>query len=164
MSERQLQNSLVSVTTISFIIFWDFSMFYQIFLSPQVKWGAIITHQRDIYDSPHELPNNSPLRGAMPPPRASPKYPMSHCSQDETPHPPPQSMPDHPGTSWQPAPKSSGTLEAHQKRCMAKSNPINPFITETPITRKLAPYDEDPRHERAKAASCRFWACNLRLY
>ena len=39
--------------TISFIIFWDFSMFYQIFLSAQVKRWAIITH---------ELPNDLRLR------------------------------------------------------------------------------------------------------
>ena len=29
-------------TTISFIIFWDFSIFYEIFLSPQVKRWAIM--------------------------------------------------------------------------------------------------------------------------
>ena len=31
--------------TISFIIFWDFSMFYQICLSPQVKQCVIITYK-----------------------------------------------------------------------------------------------------------------------
>ena len=31
--------------TISFIIFWDFSMFYQVFLSPQMKRWAIITYK-----------------------------------------------------------------------------------------------------------------------
>ena len=44
--------------TISFIIFWDLSMLYQIFLSPQVKWCAIITYKQGIYELPHELPNN----------------------------------------------------------------------------------------------------------
>ena len=34
--------------TIRFIIFWDFSMFYQIFHSPQVKRLAIITCKHDI--------------------------------------------------------------------------------------------------------------------
>ena len=48
--------------TISFIIFSDFSMFYQIFLSPQVKQCAIITDKHGIYKLRHELPNNLRLR------------------------------------------------------------------------------------------------------
>ena len=44
------------VPTIRFIIFWDFSIFYQISLSPQVKrWASI-------YEMPHELPNDLRLR------------------------------------------------------------------------------------------------------
>ena len=42
--------------TIIFIISWD-SVFYQIFLSSQVKRCAIITYKHGIYESPHELPN-----------------------------------------------------------------------------------------------------------
>ena len=41
--------------TISFI-FWDFLMFYQIFLSPQAKRLTIITYKHGIYEVPHELP------------------------------------------------------------------------------------------------------------
>ena len=48
--------------TIIFIIFWDFLMFYQIFLSPQVKRWAIITYKHGIYQLPHELPNDLRLR------------------------------------------------------------------------------------------------------
>ena len=48
--------------TISFIIFWDFSVFYQIFLSPQVKRWAIITYKHGIYELPHELRNDLRLR------------------------------------------------------------------------------------------------------
>ena len=33
-------------------------MFNQIFLSPQVKWCAIIIYQLGIYKLPHELPND----------------------------------------------------------------------------------------------------------
>ena len=33
-------------------------MFYQIFLSPQVKGCAIITYKHAIYELPHELPND----------------------------------------------------------------------------------------------------------
>ena len=44
--------------TIIFIIFWDFLMFYQIFLSPHVKQCAIIAYKHGIYEMPHELPNN----------------------------------------------------------------------------------------------------------
>ena len=48
--------------TISFIIFWDYLMFYQIFLSPQVKQWAIITYKHGIYQFPQELPNHLRLR------------------------------------------------------------------------------------------------------
>ena len=47
---------------ISFIIFRDVWMFYQIFLSPQVKRCAIITYKHDIYELPHELPKDLRLR------------------------------------------------------------------------------------------------------
>ena len=33
-------------------------MFYQIFLSPQVKLYAIITYKTGIYEMTHELPND----------------------------------------------------------------------------------------------------------
>ena len=44
--------------TTTFIILWDFLMFYQIFLLPQVKRCAIITHKHGKYELPYELPNN----------------------------------------------------------------------------------------------------------
>ena len=47
-----------SKATIIFIILWDFLMFYQIFLSPQVKWCVIITYKHGIHELPHELPND----------------------------------------------------------------------------------------------------------
>ena len=37
-------------------------MFYQIFLSPQVKRCAIITYKHGIYKLPHELPNDLRLK------------------------------------------------------------------------------------------------------
>ena len=37
-------------------------MFYQIFLSPQVKRCAIVTYKHGIYELPHELPNDLRLR------------------------------------------------------------------------------------------------------
>ena len=37
-------------------------MFYQIFLSPQVKRWAIFTYKHGIYELPHELPNDLRLR------------------------------------------------------------------------------------------------------
>ena len=37
-------------------------MFYQIFLSPQVKRWAIVTYKHGIYELPDELPNNLRLR------------------------------------------------------------------------------------------------------
>ena len=42
--------------TINFIIFWDFSMFYQIFLSSQVKRWAIIIYKHGVHELSHELP------------------------------------------------------------------------------------------------------------
>ena len=52
----------MSRPTVSFIIFSDFSMFYQTFLSPQVRRHAIITYKYDIYELPQELPNDLRLR------------------------------------------------------------------------------------------------------
>ena len=37
-------------------------MFYQIFLSQQVKGCEIITYKHGIYELPHELPNDLRLR------------------------------------------------------------------------------------------------------
>ena len=48
--------------TIMVIIFRDFLLFYQIFLSPQVKWSAIIINKYGIHELLHELPNDLRLR------------------------------------------------------------------------------------------------------
>ena len=37
---------------------WNYSMFYQIFLSSQVRWRAIITYKQGIHELPHELLND----------------------------------------------------------------------------------------------------------
>ena len=37
-------------------------MFYQIFLSPQVKRWVIITYKHGIYELPHVLPNDLRLK------------------------------------------------------------------------------------------------------
>ena len=37
-------------------------MFYEIFLSPEVKRCVIITDKHDVYELPHEFPNNLRLR------------------------------------------------------------------------------------------------------
>ena len=50
------ENSGIKAATI--FIFWEFLMFNQILLSPQVKRCAIITHKHGIYELPHELPND----------------------------------------------------------------------------------------------------------
>ena len=44
------------------IIFSDFLILYQIFFSPQVKWGVIISKKHGTYELPHDLPNNLKLR------------------------------------------------------------------------------------------------------
>ena len=43
-------------------MFWDFSMFYEIFLSPQEERWAIITYKHGIYELHRELPNVLRLR------------------------------------------------------------------------------------------------------
>ena len=48
--------------TIGCIIFGDSLMFYQIFLSPQVKRWVIITFKHGVYESPQELPNDWRLK------------------------------------------------------------------------------------------------------
>ena len=42
-------------STILVIIFWDMLMFYQIFLSPQLKRIVIITNKHGIYELPNDL-------------------------------------------------------------------------------------------------------------
>ena len=42
-----------------FLIFWDFLMVHQIFLSPEVKRSVIIT---GIYELQDDLPNNQGLK------------------------------------------------------------------------------------------------------
>ena len=42
-------------------IFWDFLLFLQIFLSPQVKKIVIITNKHGIYELSHELLNDLKL-------------------------------------------------------------------------------------------------------
>ena len=44
------------------IILWEFLMFYQIFVSPQVKQNAIISNKQGVYQLPHELPHELRLR------------------------------------------------------------------------------------------------------
>ena len=66
-------------TTIIFIIFWDFLIFYQIFLSPQVKRCAIITGKHGIYGLDHELPNDLRLIRNVPKlHRKTAKPPVAH--------------------------------------------------------------------------------------
>ena len=52
----------VAIATIILIIFWDFLMFYQIFLSPKEKRSAIISNKHGTCELPHELPNDSRFR------------------------------------------------------------------------------------------------------
>ena len=56
-------------------------MFYQIFLSPQVKWSAIISNKHDIYGLPHDLPSKRKKETweISPETRACLKYFVSDC-------------------------------------------------------------------------------------
>ena len=55
-------------------------MFYQIFLSPEVKRGAIITYKHDISGLPHELLNDLRLALFYPKTRVSLGYFVSYFS------------------------------------------------------------------------------------
>ena len=65
-TKQSLLFSIVSsshqIPTAMFIIFWDFLMVKQNFLSPQVKRSAIISNKYGMYKLPHELPNDLRLR------------------------------------------------------------------------------------------------------
>ena len=43
------------------IAFWDFLIFDQLFLSPQVKWGMIISNSNGMQELAQELPNDFDL-------------------------------------------------------------------------------------------------------
>ena len=60
-NEQSLKTWTILVVTIIFIMFWDFLIFYQVFLSPQVKRCAIITYIHGIYELQHELSNDLTL-------------------------------------------------------------------------------------------------------
>ena len=47
------------------IILWNFLMFYQIFLSPQVKRSTIINNIYGVYELPREFPSDLRLRILM---------------------------------------------------------------------------------------------------
>ena len=49
-------DSIMKNQTIMVIKLWDFLMFYQIFLSPQVKQSA--SNKQGVYELLHELPND----------------------------------------------------------------------------------------------------------
>ena len=50
--------NLVPIAVPIFITFWDFLMFYQIFLSPQAKQSKVISNKDRIYELPNELRND----------------------------------------------------------------------------------------------------------
>ena len=65
-SSRKKQHKWPS-SRISFTIFWDFFMFLEIFLSPQVKRCSIITYKHGMYELPHELLNDNDSLVPSPP-------------------------------------------------------------------------------------------------
>ena len=53
-----LEKLAIRSSTIMEIILGDFLMFYQIFLSRQVKQSPIISNNQGVNELPHELPND----------------------------------------------------------------------------------------------------------
>ena len=56
----KIKNTTVMIYIV--VVFWDFLMFEQIFLSPQMKWRMIMSNKHGIYQLPDELPNNLRLK------------------------------------------------------------------------------------------------------
>ena len=56
--KREEARNNLPTNNIIFIICWDFLIFYQFFVSPQVKRCSIITYKYGIYELPHELRND----------------------------------------------------------------------------------------------------------
>ena len=52
----------LAVCAVLVIIFWDFLMFDQVFLSPQVKRSSIISNKHGIFDFPHDFPYDLRLK------------------------------------------------------------------------------------------------------
>ena len=48
--------------TIMEIVLRELGKYHQIFLSPQVKRSAIISNKQEVYELPHELPNDLRLK------------------------------------------------------------------------------------------------------
>ena len=65
-------------------------MFYQIFLSPQVKRWTIITYKYGTYELPHELPNNLRLRKDLKKLGNIKKVSKPHRMISQCPGPPPK--------------------------------------------------------------------------
>ena len=57
---HKIKNTTVMIYIV--VVFWDFLMFEQIFLSPQMKWRMIMSNKHGIYQLPDELPNNLRLK------------------------------------------------------------------------------------------------------
>ena len=49
---------MIIYSKIMVIIFWDFLMLDQFFLSPQVRRSVIIINKHGMYELPHEFPND----------------------------------------------------------------------------------------------------------
>ena len=48
--------------TIMEIVLRELGKYHQIFLSPQVKRSVIISNKQEVYELPHELPNDLRLK------------------------------------------------------------------------------------------------------
>ena len=54
--------NISAIPTMVVIIFWEFLIFYQMFLLPQVKRGVIVSNKNSIWELSHELLINLKLR------------------------------------------------------------------------------------------------------
>ena len=93
-------------STIGFIIYWNFSMIYQIFFSPQVKRWAVNTYKHGIFGIGGINANPRLLhRTRRPAPAPTPNNPEADCTRRPEKDPPPQ----HPSPPPPPGKKAEAT-------------------------------------------------------
>ena len=126
--------------TIIFIIFWDFLIFYQIFLSPQVKRCEIITYKYGINLMSHQLPNNIRLGGFSTHTRKKKRDLRNYEISEKWPHP--RQNQNSPNTKKEPPKNRNQTPPAMRHPTKNQSQPQRPhewLHPPKPAARRNAP-------------------------
>lgn len=120
------------------IIFWEFLLFCETFLSPQVKRHVIISNKYGIKSFTHELPKNVRLRKlgnikeiskrhtaiAMPPKKPRHRHAIPHEKKPD-PNTPPMTAAHNTSPQTEPIPETEA-LQAHPIAITGQYRPTNP--------------------------------------